>query len=868
MSNSVRVVFSVLFCTVTAFSFSQASKVRIQKNLPAWVEPMQFDATAAPPSGQQGGFYYLLIDEQEHTLKQERYLHIAYKILTTEGIQGMSDLTFGFDPSYQTISLHAANLYRDGKKTDQLAPPVRTIQREQSMDRYLYDGSVTAIINLTDVRVGDIIEFAFTQKGYNPVFKDHISKKIYLDYNLPYERLFQRLIVPKPRNLNLQYKHTDEKPDIVHDENHVEYTWSQSKVAGLITDNNAPDWYDPYKSVTITDFNNWHEVALWATLHFAISAPDQQAVTQRIADQFQADDDETFALNAIRFVQDEIRYLGFESGLNSHKPHSPVKVFDQRFGDCKDKSLLLCSILRSKNIEAYPVLVSTVLRDKVGSESPSFMPFNHCVVQIHVNNKIHYVDPTISNQGGTLSNIAFPQYGKGLVINEGTDKLQEILPHADIFSSFTSDISEQQTVIIPNFDGDAYLQVRTTYTGGQADYIRSQFLGSNQETMQKNYVTFYGNLYPEIEVFAPITHRDNREGNIFTVEENYKLPGFWKQNEDDDDQLYGDIYALSLEDYFNVAKSAQRTAPYSLGYPVSYHHSVDIRLPEEWTVAPTEKLIENAYYQYEHQVRYSDKEVSLQTHYQTKQDHVPLEAFSQFVADHQDMMANLSFQLSYNKKLVGNSKGISWLGLVTALTSIAIGLWLALRLYYYYDPTPPLAPDGGGQPIGGWLILIAIGLFIAPFRIIIDLFNLPEVYDSQTWSNLLALDRYDLFGFILVTHVYNLVFLAYAVLILILFIKRRSSLPRLISVYLAVNCGMTVIDTIVGAQLDIAAAGERGYYSNMISSILGAAIWIPYFNMSDRVKETFVTRINNDDDDPEYAVESTVNPYSSASDWR
>lgn len=831
---------------------AQNRNVSIER-APAWVTPVAFDATAVPVAGQEAGFYVLLIDEQQNIPREENYVHIAYKLLTTEGVQTMSDLSFDFDPSYQNFILHHISIHRDGQAIDKIprADAIRTIQREQSMDRYLYDGSLTAIINLTDVRVGDIVEYAYTRKGENPVYEGHIGRKIYFSYNFAYEKLFERLIVPPSPLLNLKYRNADVKPEIKTTSAGKEYIWTQKKTNAYVADNNLPDWYDGSQSVMVTNYDRWAEVASWASRHFRVSDAERQTLKERMTDRFETADKRKFAVEAIRFVQDEVRYLGFEAGLNSHKPHPPLKVFDQRFGDCKDKSLLLCSMLNTAGIEAYPVLVNTVLRDKIQNDVPAISAFNHCVVQIKLDDAVHYVDPTINNQGGTLGSIAFPPYGKGLIIREGTTELEQL------FSNGVSEITETQTIAIPDLEGEAYLQVTTTYTGGEADYMRSEFLSNNAETIQKNYVAYYGNLYADIESLNPIAHHDNRRDNIFTVEENYRIPAFWKPVASDEDLLYTEMYPQALQNYFNVTKSSQRTTPYRLQTPLTYHHTFNIKLPMEWGVTPDEAYIDNDYYHYEYYVRHAGKEINIETHYRTKQDHVPPDAFARFVSDHEKMFNNLTFQLSYNKNIAGNEKGISWLGIISALVSMGFGLWIALRLYYYYDPQPATSVSQYDS-IGGWLILVAIGLIFSPFRIIYDLFQLPEVYDSQMWANLIALNRYDLFGFMLVTHVYNIVFLIYAVLILVLFIRRRSSLPRLITIYFAVNCFMTVTDSLIGAALDPSLVNQPDHYRNMFSAVFGAAIWIPYFNMSSRVKETFVKRVDDNDDDTEYALASGV----------
>ena len=58
-------------------------------------------------------------------------------------------------------------------------------------------------------------------------------------------------------------------------------------------------------------------------------------------------------------MQDDIRYLGFENGLNSFKPSKPIEVLKRRFGDCKDKALLLSTLLQSYGIAANPILVNS-----------------------------------------------------------------------------------------------------------------------------------------------------------------------------------------------------------------------------------------------------------------------------------------------------------------------------------------------------------------------------------------------------------------------------------------------------------------------------------------------------------------------------
>ncbi len=83
---------------------------------------------------------------------------------------------------------------------------------------------------------------------------------------------------------------------------------------------------------------------------------------------------------AVTLVQDEVRYMGIETGPYSHKANTPSKVFKQRYGDCKDKSLLLASILNANGIEAHLALLNTELENKLSDFIPSANLFDHAVV--------------------------------------------------------------------------------------------------------------------------------------------------------------------------------------------------------------------------------------------------------------------------------------------------------------------------------------------------------------------------------------------------------------------------------------------------------------------------------------------------------
>ena len=806
----------------------------------SWVSASEPPLEAQTNAVNTGGYYYLLIEQQEHVSKQESFTHTAYKFLTSEGIQEMADVNISFDPAYQKLIFHKLIVHRQGQMIDQLKrSDIRTIQREQSMDRYIYDGSFTAIINLQDIRVGDVIEYAYTVKGYNPIYNGHISQRIYLNYSLPYEKAIRRIIAPNSTKLYFHYKNgatlPQEEPG---KDNSISYTWSSEQVPAFIEDNNNPSWYDPYQSVQITDFENWAEVANWALKHFDLKEAERNALKTRIEEKWKTRDDRTKAVHdAIRFVQDEIRYLGFEGGLNSHKPHGPVKVFDQRFGDCKDKSLLLAMLLQHLDVPAYPMLVSTNTRKYISDNLPSIDAFNHCVVEISYNEKKIYIDPTIASQGGSLEKIYFPNYGKGLVIKEGETQLTT-LPESP-----TGEIHEDDNFELNFLEGQASLTIRTFYKGIDADNQRSYFASNSLESIQKAYVTYYGNLYPEIKEEELLKIEDDRHENILAVEEKYKIPSFWKKNPEKETQNYGEFYSLSLENLVNVSKSSQRKSPYRLSHPTSFQHTIHATLPD-WNIDSDEADIAGDAYTYRYEVSYLDDNLTIYHHYRTLNDHVPVADVSTFVRDHQAIMKKLSYTISYDSG-VATESGVSWVAIITGIVSFCSAIALVWFLYFKYDPEPPVNGVTEGQPIGGWLILVALGLSFTPLRIIYDIYNTPEFFDQKSWSAFWGVEQWGLFAVFFFEYVYNIFYLLFSVLLIALFFNKRSSLPFLISIFYGTTFAVTLFDTLITLNVTDAytSAEESEYYKDLIRSFFVAVIWIPYFNFSERVKETFVERI-------------------------
>ena len=95
--------------------------------------------------------------------------------------------------------------------------------------------------------------------------------------------------------------------------------------------------------------------------------------------------------------------------------------------------------------------------------------------------------------------------------------------------------------------------------------------------------------------------------------------------------------------------------------------------------------------------------------------------------------------------------------------------------------------------------------------------------------------------------VYNIANIVFATLLIVLFFERRSSLPRLITIFLWASVAVSVVDAFIGWAY-LSGKDRDDIFKEVFRSLIAAAIWIPYFNTSTRVRETFVERSGIRDD--------------------
>ena len=155
-----------------------------------------------------------------------------------------------------------------------------------------------------------------------------------------------------------------------------------------------PYYYFSYKEepyISISNFSDWQEVKVWFK---NIIFDKKHKLSKKNIDFFKKlvkDNKLNKKDDIIRFfyayILDNVHYVGIELGIHSYKPYSPNSVFENKYGDCKDRAVLFYNIMKQFDIKVEIVLVSTNDFGIYNFEIPSYSYFNHAIVYLPKLNK-------------------------------------------------------------------------------------------------------------------------------------------------------------------------------------------------------------------------------------------------------------------------------------------------------------------------------------------------------------------------------------------------------------------------------------------------------------------------------------------------
>ncbi|WP_313154000.1 DUF3857 domain-containing protein [Sphingobacterium multivorum] len=850
----------VLVLAAFSWSFSQTT---IQKTAsPTWLRPTTKKAIKPNLDDISDGYYYELIEHQINLATQTKYYKDIKVLFDQTGIENLGQIQVTFDPHFQKLQLHELKVIRNGKDINLLPQAkFKLLASETELSRSIYNGSQMAHYVLEDLRKDDKIVFAYSIIGVNPVFEQKFFDSYYLQGYEPTGLVHLNYIVPNGRKL--QFKSFNGAPEVQQQStgNTTNFFWELTADKTVQYEDYSPSWYNPLKYIQCTEFNTWQEVDQWNRKINPIPQIATTSTLQTFVNQLWKESKGqpyTYLKKACDFVQNEIRYMGIEMGEYSHRANVPEKVFSQRYGDCKDKSMLLATMLKNKNIDVGLVLANTYKNRGLQEELPSPYAFNHMVIEVNIGGRSQYIDPTITQQGGDIKNRYFPAYGK-VLSTMGSGKLTDVPQHV------TGNIKVKETLTLEG-KFEATLDVHTTYVGNEADDMRSYFQSSAKNDIQKQYLEYYTKIYPKINKTGHIQYKDDMENNIVEVIEKYKIKNIGKK-ESGSTKKYIPLLGTNINEKLPEIME-DRIAPLSLSFPtdLTYEMYIVNKGKKEFGNYRDNSYFDRTAYVFGKTLEVNQDSIKLAYTLSFHEPFVEQKDLKQYYtdfADRDDIFYN-GFYLDNDGYVTdgiprlgtpSSVNEINWFSLILFVLLVPAIIWYIVKKYnktraFIIKPYDEIYHD----QIGGWMIVLLIVLFINIVTLSGIFFFQQSFFNLNTWQAADQLEGVSPFLYrtlLLLEIIGNILVLAGLIYSCILLVKKRDIFAQtffMVALFMAVFC---TIDGIVSHLMFKSYFDKTEdlftHYKDTIKSIFFFCIWGTYVYKSERVKGTCIRTYQNDE---------------------
>ena len=331
-----------------------------------------------------------LVYESDGSSTQES--DVVARIQSQAGLQSFAVLSFPYT-SYNTIVDIEYVRVRKPDGTVVVTPEynVQDMPGEVTRSAPMYSDLHEKHVTVKALAVGDILEY----KIHFRTTKPQVPGQFWLQHD--FMKLFivneEDLVVNVPRDKYVQVQSPDYKPQVQEDGARKTYTWKTSNPSVKDRDDLVKRREIPPPAVQLTTFRNWGEVGRWydeLQRPQLTVTPQLQAKAAELTKGLTNDDEKIRAI--YYFVSLHFHYVSLSFGVGRYQPHPAEDVFENEYGDCKDKHTLLAALLKAAGFDAWSALINS--SRKIDPTVPSPGQFDHVITVVPRGSTLLWLDTT------------------------------------------------------------------------------------------------------------------------------------------------------------------------------------------------------------------------------------------------------------------------------------------------------------------------------------------------------------------------------------------------------------------------------------------------------------------------------------------
>ncbi|MFW6422342.1 MAG: DUF3857 domain-containing transglutaminase family protein, partial [Candidatus Bipolaricaulota bacterium] len=273
---------------------------------------------------------------------------------------------------------------------------IRDVTPAQLQEYPMYSDVKTKVISMPGLTNGSIIEYCYTIKPSRPLLKEDFSHSWLFQSQEPVMK--SHFQVSFPSDMEVEWTDFDEDlpPTVKEEDERKTLSWEREDLPKITEEPGMPSIGMISDRVLVSSIENWNSYArgFWELAEGRTKS--DEAINEKV-DELTADleSQEKIVQSLYNYVTTKIRYVAIELGRGKMQPTAAAEVFENKYGDCKDKASLLISMLEEAGIEARYVLILSGLNEKTAfEEPPPGKGLNHVIVAVERENGLQFLDPT------------------------------------------------------------------------------------------------------------------------------------------------------------------------------------------------------------------------------------------------------------------------------------------------------------------------------------------------------------------------------------------------------------------------------------------------------------------------------------------
>jgi cellulose synthase operon protein C len=312
-----------------------------------------------------------------------RYVQRVIQVLQPGAVQQMQAWPISFDPDREEVRVIEASILKpDGRRvhaetmvTDALSDP----------QYRLYYRNRNLVLSFPSLASGDRIwiEYKMSAVGEQNDYGRYFGDWVPFAGMLPILLKQYTLVMPEDFPLFMQAKGLDVKPIVMTVQGRKVYRWVSRDIPHLQREPEMPGFSEVAPYLQLSTFEDWDALGRWYAKFIADQwelTPEMKAKVAEITTGCTTVEDRVRAIH--RWVVQQTHYVGLEFGVHGFRPYKVKQIYERRFGDCKDKAILMAAMFKAAGVDACMVLTRTRDNGEILSSPATMSIFNHAICYV------------------------------------------------------------------------------------------------------------------------------------------------------------------------------------------------------------------------------------------------------------------------------------------------------------------------------------------------------------------------------------------------------------------------------------------------------------------------------------------------------